>query len=238
MAQIRTVILLSYGILLVIIGTPVVAVCRLFDRSGKIPHHLARWHMSTLSRIAGVRITLEGRENLDRRRSYLIMVNHNSSADILVTARALPIHFKFFAASFLFPIPFFGWCMAMAGYLPINRADRTQARASLKKGTEILRTGQASLLIFPEGTRGEDNEIQDFKLGFMRISTLAQQPILPVVIAGTGAIKSKYSFWYRPGKIRISILPPVPTQGLTEADWDRTKTKFEKMFREEYARIR
>lgn len=238
MYRIRTIVLLFYGILLVFIGTPVVAVCRLIDRSGKIPHHLARWHMATLSRIVGVRITLEGRENLDRNKSYLIMANHNSSSDILVTSRILLTHFKFFAASFLFFIPFFGWCMSLAGYLPINRADRTQARASLKKGTLILRDGRASLLIFPEGTRGEDDEIQDFKLGFLRISTIAQQPILPVVIAGTGAIKSKYSFWYRPGRVRISILPEVPTKGLTEAAWDQTKAKFEKIFRDEYARIR
>ena len=104
---IRTSAFLLFGIPVSVIGTPLVTVCWLVDRSGKIPHSLTRWFLSTLSYIVGIRVTVEGREHINRKQPCLILTNHKSSADILVVARVLHLHFKFFAASFLFSIPFF-----------------------------------------------------------------------------------------------------------------------------------
>lgn len=234
---IRTSAFLLFGIPVSVIGTPLVTVCWLVDRSGKIPHSLTRWFLSTLSYIVGIRVTVEGREHIDRKQPCLILTNHKSSADILVVARVLHLHFKFFAASFLFSIPFFGWCMSMAGYLPIDRSNRIQARKYIMKGTQKLKSGKSSLIIFPEGTRCEKPVIQDFKYGFLRISTEAQQPILPVVVDGTAEVKQKNNFWFRPGQVHVSILPLQSTSGLIREDWSETKKKYEEMFRTEYDRI-
>lgn len=234
---IRTLFCLTFGILVMVIGFPVVLIAWLVDRSGKIIHYLQWWYLCTLSFIIGIRMTVSGRENIDRKQSYLITVNHKSSADIFVAARAMPIHFKFFAASYLFAIPFFGWSIGMAGYLPIDRKDRRQARESLIKGTQILKQSKASLMIFPEGTRIEKPVIQDFKYGFLRIATEAQKPILPVVIDGTVDIKTKDNFWFRSGRVFVSILPAESTVGLEQKDWDETKKRFEDLYRKEYDRI-
>ncbi len=86
------------------------------------------------------------------------------------------------------------------------------------KGTQKLKSGKASLIIFPEGTRCEKPVIQDFKYEFLRIATEAQQPILPVVVDGTAEVKHKNNFWFRPGRVHVSILPLQSTSGLTRED--------------------
>jgi 1-acyl-sn-glycerol-3-phosphate acyltransferase len=231
------VLLLMFGIPILIPGTPLIFVCWLLDRSGRIAHYLEKWYVNMLSRIAGMRMSIEGQENFRRSEEYLILCNHKSAADILAATRVLRLHFKFFAASFLFSIPLFGWCMSMAGYLPIDRSNRRQARESILKGTGILKEGKASLLIFPEGTRTEAPEIKDFKFGFLRIATEARKPILPVVMDGTVDIKRKDDFWFHAGRVRVSVLPPVPTDDFTEDRWDEIKKMFEEMYRTEYARL-
>lgn len=232
-----TVMLLFFGILIMVVGSPLVFVCWLLDRDGRINHYLEKWYLCTLSRIGGMRMTIEGRENYRRSEQYLILCNHKSSADIFAAARALQLHFKFFAASYLFSIPLFGWCISMAGYLPINRSNRRQARESIIKGTGILKAGKASLLIFPEGTRTEAPEIKDFKSGFLRIATEARKPILPMVIDGTSEIKRKDSFWFHPGHVYITVLPPISTEDITQDQWAGLKQKYEDLYRTEYARL-
>lgn len=236
-SRLRTVLLLIFGILILIPGTPLVFVCWVLDRTGRINHYLEKWYLNTLSRIAGMRVTVEGRENFRRSEKYLILCNHKSAADIFAAARVLRLHFKFFAASFLFSIPLFGWCMSMAGYLPIDRSNRRQARESIIKGTGILKEGKASLLIFPEGTRTEAPEIKDFKFGFLRIATEARRPILPVVMDGTVAVKRKDDFWFHPGRVFVSVLPPIPADDITEDRWDEIKAMYEELYRAEYARL-
>ena len=236
--KVLTVLGLIIGILVMVVGFPAVVVCRLLDRSGTLDHYLAKWWLSNVSRILGLRVVVHGRENLRRSERYLIIANHKSAADIFVAARVLRLHFKFFAAHHLFPIPLFGWSMSMAGYLPVNRSNRRQARESIMKGTEILKQGKASLLIFPEGTRIVKPEIGDFKHGFLRIAMEARRPILPVIMEGTVRIKQKDDFWFHRGVVHVSILPAISTEGLTPENWDETKAMYEELFRSEYNILR
>jgi 1-acyl-sn-glycerol-3-phosphate acyltransferase len=233
-----TVLALIFGILVMVAGFPLVVLGRLVDRSGTLVHYLAKWWLSSSSRILGLRVVVHGGENLRRSQRYLIIANHKSSADIFVAARVLRLHFKFFAAHHLFPMPFFGWAMSMAGYLPVNRSNRRQARESIIKGTEILKQGKASLLIFPEGTRIVKPEIGQFKHGFLRIAMEARRPVLPVIMEGTVAIKRKEEFWFHRGVVHVSILPAVSTEGLTPENWDETKAMYEDLFRTEYEKLR
>ena len=80
-------------------------------------------------------------------------------------------------------------------------------------------------------------EIKPFKLGFLRIASDIHPVILPVVLDGTEKIKRKDSFWYHPGRVRMSILPAVSTENIDPSNWDEHKRKFEEMIKKEYKRI-
>jgi 1-acyl-sn-glycerol-3-phosphate acyltransferase len=225
------------GLVVFVLWPLIMLFARLLDSSEKAPNTISRWGLSFLSFVSGVRLTVEGRENLDKKQQYLILANHKSSVDILVLARILPLHFKFFAYSRFFSIPFFGWGMALAGYIPVNRSSRVKSYKAIQKGINILSRNQASLLIFPEGARIEEHHIKRFKHGFLWIATKSQKPLLPVVLEGTLEIKKRIVPLFHPGRVRVSILPPVPTIGLTKDKWPQLRQKLEKQFQEEYARL-
>lgn len=232
-----TICFLIFGIVTAFIGTPLMAVAWLIDPSKRIVYFLEWWYLTTLSLIIGIRIRVDGRENINRKQAYLIISNHKSAMDILVLKRVLPLRFRFFAASFLFKIPFFGWCMSLIGHLPIDRSNKVQARHSIRKGTSLLEKGKSSLLIFPEGTRTMEPALKPFKLGFLRIASDVHPLILPVVLDGTEKIKRKDNFWYHPGLVRMSILPAVSTENINSSSWEEYKKKFEDMIKKEYERI-
>ncbi len=232
-----TPLVILTGLVVYILWPPIMLFARLLESSGKAPNTISRWGLSFLSFVSGVRLTVEGRENLDKKQKYLILANHKSAIDILVLARILPLHFKFFAYSRFFSIPFFGWGMALAGHIPVNRSSKVKSYKAIQKGINILSRNQASLLIFPEGVRIEEHHIKRFKHGFLWIATKSRKPILPVVLEGTLEIKKRKECLFHPGRVRVSILPPVPTTGLTKDTWPQLRRKLEKQFQEEYARL-
>jgi len=61
--------------------------------------------------------------------------------------------------------------------------------------------------------------------------------MLPVVLEGTLEIKKKKERLFYPGRVRVSILPPVPSTGLTKDKWPQLRQELEKKFQEEYARL-
>lgn len=230
----RTAAYLFCGLIVVLFWPPIMFLLRLVDWSGGLANTFARWGLAFISLFCGARLDISGREHLDKKQNYLILANHKSSVDIPILARILPLRFRFFASSHLFSIPLFGWGMYLAGYLPVNRSNRSEAYKSIHKGIRILAQNKASLLIFPEGTRSEKPLIKPFKPGFLRIATDTQQPILPVILADTTDIKKKHKSWYHPALIKISILPPVATKGLQKEQWPELRQEMETLFRQEF----
>ena len=74
-------------------------------------------------------------------------------------------------------------------------------------------------MFFPEGTRSRDGRIRSFSDGAFRLAIKAQVPILPLAIDGTQNALPKHSWKFGEAKnVRLKVLPPVPTDGLTAAD--------------------
>ncbi len=170
--------------------------------------------------LAGVRLEVEGLENLpDTEQPVIFVGNHQSNFDILCYFAGLPFQFRWMAKEELFRIPLFGMAMRRCGYIPIDRSDRRKAMKSMIAAAERIRSG-TSVVIFPEGTRTEDGRIQNFKKGGFLIALKAQVPIVPVAISGSRDVLPKDSFRIRSGKIRLRILPPIATAGLTSKDSD------------------
>ncbi len=139
------------------------------------------------------RIQVEGRENIDPSKSYVVVANHQSMLDILVALAGLPLHFKFMAKEELFNIPFIGWHMTGAGYIPILRGNIQSGKSALDTAEQWLAKG-VSVLFFPEGTRSLDGEIKHFKHGAFKAAQEANVEILPIIIEGTGQALPKKSY--------------------------------------------
>jgi len=155
------------------------------------------------------KLGVSGAEHLDRRQTYIVVANHQSLLDILVLFAGLGLHFKFIAKKELFAIPFLGWHMAVAGYVPVDRGNKESAKQAVHEAGELLERG-VSILFFPEGTRSPDGEIHEFKTGAFRLASEKGAAVLPVVIDGTGEAAPKHSWFLRRKTLfHLSIGRPV-----------------------------
>lgn len=196
----------------VILGTAAILLS-LFDPSGNIPHRVARFWGKIQLTSAGTPVTISGLENIDRRKSYILVSNHQSTFDIFALLGYLPIQFRWIAKAELFRIPFLGWAMTRIGYIPIERESPKKAYRSMLAAAAAVTRG-VSVIIFPEGTRSPDGKLQPFKKGVFLIALKSQAPILPITIRGTAGIMTKGDWRTHPGRVWITVDPPIETAGI------------------------
>jgi 1-acyl-sn-glycerol-3-phosphate acyltransferase len=195
----------------VILGT-VAILLSLFDSSGNIPHLVARFWGKIQLRITGTRVRIQGLEYIEPEKSYILVSNHQSTFDIFALLGYLPVQFRWTAKAELFRTPFMGWAMSRIGYIPIERGSPKKAYRSMLRAAEVVRKG-ISVIIFPEGTRSPDGNLQPFKKGVFLIALKSQAPILPITIQGASRIMRKGDWRIYPGQVRIQIDPPIETAG-------------------------
>lgn len=196
-----------------------------FDRTGRRVHFWCAvpWSKMIL-RVCGVRVKVEGLENVDSRVPRIYMTNHQSYFDIFVLLAGLPVDFKFILKQELMKIPFLGPAMKGARYIAIDRADARRAAKGMNEAAERMKKG-ASVLIFPEGTRSGDGQLQDFKKGGFHLALKSGCDVVPVVIAGTHRIVSKGSFKVNKGVVGLKIGQAIAAKDFSKRDMDRLMTR-------------
>lgn len=178
-----------------LLGLIMMPLSMILDRgTGHLLHGIAAlWARSMMVTNPVWQIKVEGLESIQKGRHYVIVANHQSALDILVLLSGLPLHFKFLAKQEIFPIPFIGWHMALAGYIPLDRQSHESGRKAIETASHWLRKS-VSVVFFPEGTRSLNGEISAFKMGAFKLAQDENVEILPVVVEGTGDALPKKSW--------------------------------------------
>lgn len=177
------------------------------------PHYWGR----ILCWLAGVRVRVEGMEQLDANKTYIFAGNHCSQYDIFAFQGYFPHDFRWIAKKELFRIPLFGPAMHRAGYIPIDRSHGRQAIKSLDEAARRIAAG-SSVLIFPEGTRSSNGVLQEFKAGAVLLAIKAGVEIVPLGINGSHRVLPKGALLPRPGEIVLRIGTPMPTHHFRSSD--------------------
>jgi 1-acyl-sn-glycerol-3-phosphate acyltransferase len=137
-----------------------------------------------LLQVWGVELHVVGAERVDLSKSYVVMANHLSYVDIVVLFLALPMIPGFLAKRELAKVPFLAMAIRSGGHVLIDRGRRESAVESIKNAADQVRGGR-TVLIFPEGTRGDSDTIGDLKKGGFHLAKSAVVPILPVGVRGS-----------------------------------------------------
>jgi len=132
----------------------------------------------------GLRLDVRGRENLKQGEAYVVMSNHQSHFDIPVLFQALRIPLRMVAKKELFRIPLMSGAMRAAGFVEVDRGNRTRAITTLRNARESL-ADTVSIWIAPEGTRSITGKLGPFKKGGFHMALDWRMRILPVTIEGT-----------------------------------------------------
>lgn len=191
--------------LALLIGIPCLGIST--DRAQAVP----RWWARVIIGLCGVRVEVEGVERLPLGQPFIFGANHQSQYDIYSLQGFLGVNFRWLAKKELFQIPFLGSAMRYAGCIPIDRARGRQAMGSLGEAARRISAG-TSVVIFPEGTRSRDGQMQAFKSGGMVLAIKSGVPVVPVAIMGSHEVLPKGELVARPGVIRIRVGTPIETK--------------------------
>jgi 1-acyl-sn-glycerol-3-phosphate acyltransferase len=164
-----------------------------------------------------MRLHVHGVENIDARGTYVFMANHLSHVDIVALFVALPMNVGFLAKKELRKVPFLGQAMVAGGHVFIDRGQHERAVQALEEAAEQVAAG-ASIVIFPEGTRGNEERVQPFKKGGFHLARKANVPIVPVGLRGTRNMMSRDELVIRPGDVHVHIGAPIQPSAFADAD--------------------
>ncbi|KAF2279818.1 1-acylglycerol-3-phosphate O-acyltransferase [Westerdykella ornata] len=179
-----------------------------------------------------------GPEALETRPAVFVG-NHQTELDVLMLGCVFPKYISVTAKKSLKYYPFLGWFMALSKTVFIDRANRATARAAFDGAAKTMREERQSVFIFPEGTRSytEKPELLPFKKGAFHLAVQAQVPIVPVVVANYSHVLDVKKRIFNPGVVDVSVLPPIPTKGLTTADVDVLTVKTRDAMLDELIRL-
>jgi 1-acyl-sn-glycerol-3-phosphate acyltransferase len=182
-----------------------------------VPRFWSRW----LLWASGTHVRLFGVEHIAPGRPQIIASNHVSWFDVLALAAYLPKRYRFIAKKELKRIPFFGAAWQAIGHIAIDRGDTQSAIESLDRAVHLVREDNSCIIIFPEGTRSDSDELLPFKKGAFVLALHTGLEIVPTGIQGTRAIMPKHSWRVSPGRIIVRFGRPVTTAEYAEADRDQ-----------------
>ncbi|MFT3922717.1 MAG: lysophospholipid acyltransferase family protein [Myxococcales bacterium] len=165
----------------------------------------------------GMNVEAVGRDRIDADGTYVFMANHLSHVDIVALFIALPMNVGFLAKKELRRVPFLGQAMVAGGHVFIDRGRRERAVQALDDAARQVAAG-ASIVVFPEGTRGGEERVQAFKKGGFHLARQANVPIVPVGIRGTRSIMTRDELVIHPGNVSVHIGSPIAPANFSDAD--------------------
>jgi pantoate ligase / CMP/dCMP kinase len=149
-------------------------------------------------------------DEIPREGPVIVIANHISNADPVIVGAWLTPHMgrrlHWLGKKELFDWPIIGWLARHGGVYPVDRA--TADAEALRLARRILSEG-LPLIVFPEGTRSPNGELQRAKDGVALLALRTGAPIVPIGIADADRVWPKGRFLPRPGgRITVTIGRP------------------------------
>jgi 1-acyl-sn-glycerol-3-phosphate acyltransferase len=184
-------------------------VASFFDANGNLAHRCLTQCARTSLALAGLRVHVEGQERLDPQGTYIFMPNHASFLDTLLAFAYIPYNFRNIIKEEVFSIPVLGLALRRSGQISLDRENPWKALKSLRQAADLLKGG-VSIVVFPEGTRTPNGEIQEFKTALFILPIRSRIPVVPVLIEGTFQALKRGSILVNPVPLKLTFYDPIP----------------------------
>jgi len=153
-----------------------------------------------------LRTRTTGRENISPEGPVILAPVHRSNLDSIMLSPLTRRRIRTLAKESLFTVPPLAWVLASLGAFPVRR--ETADRESMRIAQELL-VDQNLMLVFPEGTRHEGQQVAELFDGTAWLAARTGSQVVPVGISGTGEAMPTGARFPRRTRVRIVVGPPI-----------------------------
>ncbi len=162
--------------------------------------------------IIGKKFQVQGKENINKTKRYILVANHASLFDIVAIMSFYP-GISWFGHERLLKVPLFGKILKMTDYVPFKEPNYKNTKEMI--GQLINKSNYQTVAIFPEGTRTLSGKINEFYRGFIYLFRTREIEILPVTLNGFYNLKPKNRFYINfDSKLSVVIHKPIKREEL------------------------
>jgi len=230
----RGILNLAWGVgatLLSVLWTAVFAIAAAIAATMRKQHAVTlitrAWARGIIA-FCGIKVQIEGLENLAGLKSFILVANHKSFFDIFAVAAFIPGEPRFVAKKELLKIPVVGYAMQHGGHVII---DREAGGKEIRKAIQIIRGG-LDVCVFAEGHRFNDDRVHEFEDGAAWLAILSKLPAVPMSISGSGVFFPRGAKVVTPGcAMRMTIGKPIATEAMRSADRTELTRRLEQAVR-------
>jgi len=165
------------------------------DMSYAVSRHLVRLIFSTY-----FRGEVYNAHNVPERGPVIIASNHVGYIDPFCVGAAVNRRICYLCRESAFKWPIIGYLLKKWNAVPVDRDGKNPR--GLKAVLDRLKDGEA-VMLFPEGTRTYDGNLQRAKPGIGLLVAQSQAPVLPVRIFGMWEAFNRHMKFPRPKKVKV-----------------------------------
>lgn len=178
----------------------------------------ASWVGKMGCRLIGVKLTVNGVENIPKDGSVVFVGNHQSMFDAPVMLAAIPRPSSFIVKEELKKVPVFaGWIEAMNCFF-LPRGESRKSLEVIIAAAKLLKKYEHGMVIFPEGTRSADGTMRPFKPGSLKIATRSGATIVPFAIEHCIDVMPRGTIWMKKNPVTVTFLPAISPEEVKGKD--------------------
>lgn len=197
-------------------------------RDAIVVREVQKWSDSLLHK-TGVTVSVDGLENIPEE-PVVFVSNHQGYFDIPILFAALDAPHPLVAKKEMQKVPLLRTWMRLLGCVFLDRENARQSMGALRDAGKLLEQGY-SVTIFPEGTRAKSDTMGEFKSGAFRVASKGRVKLVPVIIDGSYKALEGNHYRLKRTAVRVSILPPVSTEGLSREELKQLPKELEERMR-------
>ncbi|MDE6433329.1 MAG: 1-acyl-sn-glycerol-3-phosphate acyltransferase [Lachnospiraceae bacterium] len=218
----RSVLVLGFLFLFLVVMIPVHLILVIIGRFNmelryKIGNAIVYWAFRWELFQTQAKIEVKGIENIPDE-PVLFVSNHRSYFDVLVIHTTSTKRPGFVAKKEMEKFPLLNWWMKNICCLFLDREDLRSGVQMIKDGAALIQNGH-SMVICPEGTRNQKEEMLPFKVGSLKIAEKAGCSVIPVTLIDTDQLlEARPGFDIRKGHVKVIYGEPVYLSKLSKED--------------------
>jgi 1-acyl-sn-glycerol-3-phosphate acyltransferase len=183
-------------------------------------------------------LNLRHRERLPLKGPAVVAANHNSHLDGIVLMGLYPLRIlhrlrPVAAADYFLSNKWLAWfTLNVIGIVPLDRTGAT-SRDHIFDGCKEVLDNNEILILFPEGTRGEPEELSQFKSGVAHVARACPDvPVVPIYMHGLGKALPRGEALLVPCICDVNVGPTIAWDGNKARFMETVQHRFDELARE------